>query len=383
MSKKVDTYTRFKDKLQNLFGINKSVPSGVGNKGILKDALLDMASPEINVEWTKEFIPPDKAIIDDDYTLSRIPLTAGIKDLTIYSAQQNIPVLLICEVIGGVPPYTYSWSTPANTTVDGGHTSRGLSATLTAGAGTYSPFICTVKDSANTTVSVTGSVKVIYIPSGQPPPPTEEDGGIISPLPLEVDIRVPANDYKPLSTNPFTILGDGSEAYVGVVSDIKGGTYPYTEVWTVDQSSEGIISNPFGAVAIPLVNGGKTYNVKLSVTDDLGTTVTRSGNIIYEVAEAIECDEDYQYQGRQGIHEVTINYGTATGMCGVWFNMDNVPDALEIWWDGIRVASTPGEVSGKGTLTFNKLDPTPTTATIVVTAEAPGTWWEIRGICPE
>src|SRR5699024_3880911 len=194
-----------------------------------KDALLDMASPEINVEWTKEFIPPDKAIIDEDYVLSRYPLAAGIKDLIIYSAQQNIPVLLICEVIGGVPPYTYSWSTPINTTVSFGQNSRGLSATLTAGSGTYSPFRCTVTDSANTTVTAEGAITVERPPTGETTPPDREGPEtIITPMPLEVNIRDPTEGHRVLENNPLILVGNGQPIYVHLTHDVTGGKHPHT-----------------------------------------------------------------------------------------------------------------------------------------------------------
>ena len=409
MSKKVDTYTRFKDKLQNLFGINKSVPSGTGNKGILKDALLDMASPEINVEWTKEFIPPDKAIIDEDYVLSRYPLAAGIKDLIIYSAQQNIPVLLICEVIGGVPPYTYSWSTPINTTVSFGQNSRGLSATLTAGSGTYSPFRCTVTDSANTTVTAEGAITVERPPTGETTPPDREGPEtIITPMPLEVNIRVTTEGYRVLENNPLILVGTGQPIYVHLTHDVTGGKHPYTLAWSVNQDDEGITTNQSGAL-ISLDKGLGIYRIVLSAEDSLGISGHSNGYIYYQDSqgnlETIGSEYLYLPEKCSGKYEgfnylsiipasVAFDMGTRTGTCGIQYDFRNKIGVIMVVWDGRVVyfnnMSGAGTRSNKGTITFNKNKSYPTVVQAVFMSDdyydnnytQGNLHYKVSGICP-
>jgi PKD repeat protein len=63
------------------------------------------------------------------------------------------PVSLLCTAIGGVPPYTYSW------TLGDGSTGTGSSLTHSYSTTGHMKVVCTVKDNVGTTV--TGKITVV------------------------------------------------------------------------------------------------------------------------------------------------------------------------------------------------------------------------------
>lgn len=150
----------------------------------------------------------------------------------------------------------------------------------------------------------------------------------------------------------------------------------------------------------------------------------------------ISCGDSLSASGGVGIYEVTLNFGSGTGICGIAFDALNVPDRFQLYWDGNLVADSkyrgdglagdpPGytgllgdhtlnvfeyngstfvdtgvdemitviqddiadgvtePTAGDGIITFNKTTALPATVTLRVTGPVSGTAWNITDVyCP-
>lgn len=154
------------------------------------------------------------------------------------------------------------------------------------------------------------------------------------------------------------------------------------------------------------------------------------------ISIGVPCSNGINASGNIGIYEAFISVGTETGLTGIIYNAQNVPDRFLIYWNNELVAdskyvgdglnttppvSYPGllgektlsvyqyngtnfvdtettetidviqddiadneteATDGNGTLLFNKTTPTPTTIKIVVIGAVGGTAWTLQGVCP-
>lgn len=203
-----------------------------------------------------------------------------------------------------------------------------------------------------------------------------------------------------------------------------------------------IFTNPAHGTAI--VNADKT----ITYTHDGSSTF--EDTIVYKVDNGVcnstasifislgvPCSGSIAAGGTTGVYETVINVGTDTGLTGIKYDAQSVPDRFEIYYDNIKVADSkyvgdglaPGPpvsysgllgpktgfhifsyngstfvdtgniepdftvvqddiannitepTDGNGTLLFNKASSTPTTIKIRVTGTS-GTAWTFNGVCP-
>jgi hypothetical protein len=184
---------------------------------------------------------------------------------------------------------------------------------------------------------------------------------------------------KPIAVDDYTSTPKGTSKNIEVLSN---DTDPLSLPLTIT-----IISGPTNGLAIIEADNTITYTHN--------DTDTYTDVIVYEISNgicstqatiyidiAVACDGSFSYTGAVGIFNLPISYGTEIGTCGISYEAFSIADKFEIYWDGNLVATTGTEVSGSGTITFEKTAATPTQATIVVTATTSDTNWEITGICP-
>lgn len=107
-------------------------------------------------------------------------------------------------------------------------------------------------------------------------------------------------------------------------------------------------------------------------------------NHVLPPANAKPCDYDASMNGGKGYTEWVHNLGTNSGMVIIDFNMQNIPDKMEIYYDGQIVATTQALVSGTGSLSFYypALPDKPTYCKVVLTAPSDGTQWSYHIGCP-
>jgi hypothetical protein len=96
------------------------------------------------------------------------------------------------------------------------------------------------------------------------------------------------------------------------------------------------------------------------------------------------CDYDESEAGGQGKKVNIHNLGEVPGMVKVTYNMNSIPDRLDIYYDEVLVASTNRYVSGIGALSFfyPAEKGRPTFCKIVLSAPKPGTVWSYHIGCP-
>src|SRR5690606_760291 len=86
-------------------------------------------------------------------------------------------------------------------------------------------------------------------------------------------------------------------------------------------------------------------------------------------APIVQCNQEVQ-SGGFGYTETRHELGSSGGLVIIQYDMNNIPDKLEVIYNGQIVATTGGLVSGGGRLSFN-YDPSrggPTFCTVVVSA---------------
>jgi len=121
----------------------------------------------------------------------------------------------------------------------------------------------------------------------------------------------------------------------------------------------------------------------------------------------VSCGETIHFEGVPGVYSYNIDFGTATGICGIQFNNGHFPNKYDIIWNGqtfssgfvgcneydtqlinagipttqINTTSHPG--NGTGQLTFNKTLASPNIATIIVTSVMGDDGFDFDIICPQ
>ncbi len=95
------------------------------------------------------------------------------------------------------------------------------------------------------------------------------------------------------------------------------------------------------------------------------------------------CNESISAAGRHDDRRV-VNLGTRGGLTVISFNMFRVPDHIEVRYHGRLLASTPGMVSGRHTLTFffTPENNDPYVEVIVISNRMFPTRWNYRVNCP-
>jgi hypothetical protein len=201
----------------------------------------------------------------------------------------------------------------------------------------------------------------------------------------------------------------------------------------------------------PPLYGTAVVNLDKTITYTHDGTDNFDDSLIYEVSNGscsstatinigigVPCSGSISASGGTGIYEAIINVGTATGLTGIQYDSQGVPDRFEIYYDDVKVADSkyvgdslsPGPpvsysgllgtktglsiytyngtsfvdsgttepdfdviqadiadniteaIDGNGTLLFNKTTPTPTVIKIRATGAVGGTAWTFNGICP-
>lgn len=119
----------------------------------------------------------------------------------------------------------------------------------------------------------------------------------------------------------------------------------------------------------------------------------------------LPCGQQLNFNGNQGAYTFTLDLGTGIGMVNVNYNAQNIPDKFDITWNSQFITTnyrgsstynqsllnagvpasqiqTANPSNGAGVISFFKNLPTPTTATITVTAPLGGTAWTLISACP-
>ena len=96
------------------------------------------------------------------------------------------------------------------------------------------------------------------------------------------------------------------------------------------------------------------------------------------------CDYDENKSGGQGIETNYHSLGENPGMVTITYQMVNLPDRLDVYYDEVLVASTNGYVSGGGSLSFYypAEKGKPTFCKVVLSAPKNGTVWSYHIGCP-
>ncbi|SEB06585.1 hypothetical protein SAMN05443667_11924 [Flavobacterium gillisiae] len=96
----------------------------------------------------------------------------------------------------------------------------------------------------------------------------------------------------------------------------------------------------------------------------------------------IECDQTVK-SGGQGMTENSHDLGNKPGKVVLEFDMNQIPDELFVYLDGLKVASTNGLVSGPGSLAFD-FDPNKNkSCTVIIKAPQENTEWKYLVNCPK
>ena len=97
------------------------------------------------------------------------------------------------------------------------------------------------------------------------------------------------------------------------------------------------------------------------------------------------CDYDESMSGGKGYTEATHHLGSIPGIVVIDYNMQFIPDQLEVYYDDQLVSTTKKMVSGTGSLSFYyPAQPgKPTYCKIVMSAPKDGTSWGYHIGCPK
>jgi hypothetical protein len=81
------------------------------------------------------------------------------------------------------------------------------------------------------------------------------------------------------------------------------------------------------------------------------------------------------------IHEL----GNRSGIVNIQYDMENIPDKMDVYYNGNLVTTTRTLVSYNGFLSFkyNALNGNPTKCKVVLSAPEDGTSWQYLLNCPE
>jgi len=122
---------------------------------------------------------------------------------------------------------------------------------------------------------------------------------------------------------------------------------------------------------------GQTYTAY--VKDDGGCT----GQKQFSVNPQLQCNVQ-SGSGGVGTSFTTQLLGTTAGRVDIAYEMYGIPDQMDVYYNGVLVASTGGLVSGGSILTFNYNPPAggPYFCTIRMYAPNNGTAWDFIAYCP-
>lgn len=97
----------------------------------------------------------------------------------------------------------------------------------------------------------------------------------------------------------------------------------------------------------------------------------------------VDCDSQVK-SGGQGTIKITHELGERPGRALIQYDMHNVPDKMEVFYDGKLLVSTRGLTSYQGQLSFYyRAKPNnPKHCTVVISAPEEGTVWEYILHCP-
>lgn len=107
-------------------------------------------------------------------------------------------------------------------------------------------------------------------------------------------------------------------------------------------------------------------------------------NIITQPIVTKPCDYNESKEGGKGIETSFHGLGENAGLVTVAYQMQNVPDRIDVYYDDILVASTNNYVRGGGTLSFYypAEKGKPTFCKVVLSAPNNGTAWSYNISCP-
>ena len=97
------------------------------------------------------------------------------------------------------------------------------------------------------------------------------------------------------------------------------------------------------------------------------------------------CNTNIAESGGRGYFEKNHDLGATAGTVNIKYDMLNIPDKMEVYYDGQLVASTQQDVSGAGILSFYypAMPGKPRYCTVIMTAPQSGTQWGYFIGCPE
>lgn len=235
---------------------------------------------------------------------------------------------------------------------------------------------------------------------------------IVVPPPVIVDSILAVNDVN--IDSPV----NGTAGQTNVLNVFTNDTLKGLAVNPAEVVLSEIIQDPSGVLvlnadgSIDVVAGSLagvytlTYKIcQVSNPENCDTAVvTVAVDAIVEPEPDVQCDDNFTFSGSSGVKDIVINFGVATGECGIDYNPAAIPDRFQIIYDGVIVADSlfkgsasyadnlaalgylPAEMDlgspTNGSLRFTKSNPTPSTAIIRVNAPFAGTYWSISGVCP-
>ncbi len=190
-------------------------------------------------------------------------------------------------------------------------------------------------------------------------------------------------DLKPISRNIWIRVNKGGSYIVDLLSEINESLKSQIEVEIIIQPTNGtVLVNEDKTVTYTHNGSGANsdsfvYQLNSGVcSSDIATVTVAAFN-----DDPLPCNEGLTYVGYGGFAEHTVNFGEGTGSCGISYNITNGIALIEIYYEGINVATTVTEVFGAGSLTFQKSTSSPATATVMIFA-GPDAEWNMNLICP-
>jgi hypothetical protein len=107
-------------------------------------------------------------------------------------------------------------------------------------------------------------------------------------------------------------------------------------------------------------------------------------NPITQPKETKPCDYNESKEGGKGVTTNFHSLGSTPGQVTITYQMQNLPDRIDVYYDDVLVASTNNYVKGGGTLSFYypAENGKPTFCKIVLSAPNDGTAWSYKIGCP-
>lgn len=206
----------------------------------------------------------------------------------------------------------------------------------------------------------------------------------------------------------YNYASNEATVYFKVVNGGSGSISSYQ--WNYgDGHTDALAPNSANLVAhvFPIIpNENSTYQTSLNITaENSGCSTQVTIEVELSGLKLVPCSENFNYNGKSGVFEYNIDFGTDTGLAGINYNAVSVPDRFIIEWDGnkfdsgfvghsgsnsslISAGVNPADIktanpsNGAGQLTFTKNKPLPRFAKVTVHAPLRNTAWSVSGICP-